>query len=280
LRARIWGSRGSLASPGPDTVRYGGNTSCVEIEVDRDTVLILDAGTGLARLGTELENTRPKRVHILLTHLHLDHIQGLGFFAPLWHEHNELHVWGPRSTAMSLRRRISRYLSPPLFPAQFSDAASIPTFHDVPKGGWEIGDIHISWSRIAHPGPTLGYRLERNGRSLAYLPDHEPALRRNLEKTPAKKISGSTLMRGVDLLLHDAQYTEEEYGSKVGWGHSTVEQAVTVARACEARKLLLFHHDPLHKDSDLDRMLDRAQDLWPGEEEPELAREGMEIDIS
>jgi phosphoribosyl 1,2-cyclic phosphodiesterase len=277
LRARIWGCRGSLATPGSDTVRYGGNTSCVEVAQDDGTVVILDAGTGLRDLGTKLAHSEPTSIHILLTHLHLDHIQGLGFFAPLWQLHHvDLHVWGPRSYDLSLEERIERYLSPPLFPVQFDDARTRPTFHDVSQDEWEIGNIRLSALPVTHPGPTVGFRLEENGRSLCYIPDHELALHGDA----GDPLSGFDIARNADVLLHDAQYTEEEYPFHKGWGHSNVSDTVSFARACDVGTLVMFHHDPMHTDEYLEKMLERARELWgKGDGEPVLAYEGLEIEL-
>jgi phosphoribosyl 1,2-cyclic phosphodiesterase len=280
IRATIWGCRGSLASPGPDTLRYGGNTSCVEITAGSDTLIVLDAGTGIRPLG--LREGLPRTIHLLLTHLHLDHIEGLGFFAPIWEPQTELHVWGPPSPLRSLEERLARYLSPPLFPVQLSDIPSGITFHDVPDGEWEIDGVRVLAAPVSHPGPTLGYRMSMNGRTLAYVPDHEPVLGVEIESLPAEWVSGHELARGADLLLHDAQYTEEEYRSRVGWGHSSVANAVSIARMAGVGRLLLFHHDPARDDVALERHLDRARDLWregEGEGPPELAREGLELEL-
>lgn len=282
MRAKIWGCRGSIATPGFGTVRYGGNTSCVEVDLEDGTILILDAGTGLLDLGTKIARSEPTSIHLLLTHLHLDHIQGLGFFAPLWQlPHVDLHVWGPRSTDLSLEERIERYLSPPLFPVQFEDARTKPKFHDVPETEWSLGGARISALPVSHPGPTLGYRVEENGASLCYIPDHEPALDGDLGSIDPASISGYGIAREADVLLHDCQFTEDEYPRHLGWGHSSVADTVAFAQACKARKLVMFHHDPMHTDEDLDRMLARATELWGREDGmPVLAHEGLEIDLS
>jgi phosphoribosyl 1,2-cyclic phosphodiesterase len=280
IRATIWGCRGSLASPGPDTLRYGGNTSCVEVRPDPDTLIVLDAGTGIRPLG--LRERLPRRIHLLLTHLHLDHIEGLGFFAPIWQPQTELHVWGPPSALRSLEQRVARYFSPPLFPVQLADIPSRVTFHDVPDDEWEIAGVRVLGAPVSHPGPTLGYRLSMDGRTLAYIPDHEPVLGVDIESLPAEWISGHELARDADLLLHDAQFTEEEYLQRVGWGHSSVAHAVAVARTAGVGRLLLFHHDPGRGDDALELHLERARELWrdgEGEGPPELAREGQELEL-
>jgi phosphoribosyl 1,2-cyclic phosphodiesterase len=269
MQARIWGCRGSLAAPGPETLRYGGNTSCVEVRTNDDSLVVLDAGTGIRELGrTEL----PERIHLLLTHLHLDHIEGLGFFAPVWRRETEVHVWGPPSPTRTLEARVGRYFSPPLFPRHLTDLPCRLRFHDVPAEEWELEGLRICAAPVAHPGPTLGYRLSENGRALAYIPDHEPALSASLEELPGEWISGWELAAEADLLLHDAQFSEDEYPSRVGWGHSSVAHAVSFAARANARQLLLFHHDPWRTDDELDALLARARELGDGK--VELAYEG------
>ena len=280
MQLRIWGCRGSLAAPGPETVRYGGNTSCVEIRAG-ETVLVLDAGTGIRPLGHELEDNGTRVIHLLLTHLHLDHVEGLGFFRPVWHPETELHVWGPPSPVRRLEERIARYLSPPLFPVHLSDIPARLVFHDAPEGEWEIDGIRVRSGPVSHPGPTIGYRLSANGGTFAYIPDHEPVLGADLADLPVDWISGHDLADGANILFHDGQYTEEEYPLKIGWGHSSVAHAVTFARRAEVDRLIVFHHDPLHTDEQLDGLGRRAAELWNGNgsEPPTLAYEGMEIEL-
>jgi phosphoribosyl 1,2-cyclic phosphodiesterase len=277
VRAHVWGCRGSLATPGPETVRYGGNTSCVEVCTDDGALIVLDAGTGIRLLGAALGAEAPTTIHLLLTHLHLDHLEGFPFFAPVWSSDTELHVWGPPSPVRSLEDRIARYVSPPLFPRQLSDVPARLSFHDVPDEEWTIGSARILAHPVSHPGPTLGYRLTENGRSLAYIPDHEPALGLDdLAAMSPEWLSGHALASDVDVLLHDAQYSGEEYRARVGWGHSKVDDAVTFALSAGARRLVLFHHDPLHGDSDLEALLVSAERLWGDEgTPPALAHEGL-----
>ena len=278
MRARIFGCRGSLATPGPETVKYGGNTSSVEIVASDGSLIILDAGTGIRTLGLQDEVRGTKRIHLLLSHLHLDHLEGLGFFTPLWDPEVELHIWGPPSPVRSLERRIARYLSPPLFPVPLSQVPSRITFHDAPDGDFEIGGARV-WSQpIAHAGPAVGYRVEDAGASLAYLPDHEPARGERLTITEPEWISGFGLADGADVLLHDSQYTEAEYPQKAGWGHSSVAHVVDYARVTGAKQLVLFHHDPTHDDDALQIHEKRAAELWGRDgNAPVLAYEGMEI---
>jgi phosphoribosyl 1,2-cyclic phosphodiesterase len=281
VRARIWGCRGSLASPGPETVRYGGNTSCVEVRLDDDTLVILDAGTGIRALGLKVNEELPRTIHLFLTHLHLDHLEGLGFFGPLWRPETDLHIWGPPSPLRSLERRIARYLSPPLFPIHLSDIPSQPVFHDVPDDDWKIGNAIIRARPVSHRGPTVGYRVSDNGQTLSYIPDHEPALGVDLRAVEPEWISGHAVAHDADLLLHDSQYTEEEYNQRIGWGHSSVVHVVTFAQIVEARQLVMFHHDPLHTDDMLEELLERAKELWDSRmPTPILAYEGLDLDLT
>lgn len=280
MLARIWGCRGSLATPGRETLRYGGNTSCVEIECGDGTRIILDAGTGIRGLGRRLAANGSAPIHLCLTHLHLDHIEGLGFFAPNFDPETEVHVWGPRSSVRSLNERLARYLSAPLFPVELDDFPAKFVFHDVEDEPWEIGGARLTATPISHPGATVGYRIEADGGTLAYLPDHEPAVGVELDRLTTDWISGYELAAAADVLIHDAQYTDAEYDARVGWGHSSLSQALTFGTIADVRRLLLFHHDPVHSDDDLDAHRDRAQELWQGDgAPPELAFEGMELDV-
>jgi ribonuclease BN (tRNA processing enzyme) len=260
---RMWGTRGSVASAGPQTARYGGNTACVEVRGEDGCLVVLDAGTGIQRLGTELEGDL-RRIDILLTHLHMDHIQGLGFFAPIFRKGCEIHVWGPPSPTLHLRARVTRYLSPPLFPIRLRDLRANFEFHDAPPDEFSIGPLRIRADEVIHPGATLGYRIAENGRSLTYLSDHEPALASNSGHPGPAWISGLALSRGTDVLIHDAQYTQAERDERLGWGHSSVPEAIDFARAAEARHLVLFHHDPARTDHQMDLLLAEAEALADG----------------
>ena len=278
---RIWGCRGSLATPGRETLRYGGNTSCVEVECDDGTQIIFDAGTGIRSLGRELVQNGSRTVNLCLTHLHLDHIEGIGFFAPLFNPANEVSFWGPASSVHSLDERLARYLSAPLFPVELADLPARLTFHDVGSEPWEIGSARVRAAPVSHPGATVGYRVEADGAVLTYLPDHEPAVGLPLERLTSDWISGFSLAAGSTLLIHDAQYTDDEYADRIGWGHSSISQALAFGLRTEAKRLLLFHHDPVHSDDDLDVFAAHAHELWRGNgTPPELAFEGMEIRIA
>jgi len=249
VKVTLWGTRGSLAAAGPDTVGYGGDTSAVEVQSSEGTAIVLDAGSGIRKLSELL--TGQNRIDILLTHLHMDHIQGLGFFKPVFDPDSEVHIWGPGSATQSLEERLSRYLSPPLFPVRIRDLEGV-ALHDIGPGKFDVHDVSVTAALVCHPGLTYGYRLEEPGARLAYLPDHEPAL--GVEPFPreAEWTSGFDLASGVDLLIHDAQYTSAEYPTRQGWGHSTFAHAAAFASLARTATLVSFHHDPSHDDAMLD----------------------------
>jgi phosphoribosyl 1,2-cyclic phosphodiesterase len=273
MEIRLWGTRGSVASPGPETIRYGGNTACVEVRGD-GALLVLDAGTGIRQLGQSLAG-HDGRVDLLLTHLHLDHLQGLGFFEPAYRPGVDLHIWGPPSTTEDLRTRLSRYFSPPLFPVRLRDLGSRVTLHDVPHEPFVIGGCTVLGEAIIHPGPTVGYRISDRSGSVAYLPDHEPALGAQRFPIDPAWTSGQNLARGVDFLIHDAQYTPEEYPSHAGWGHSSTDHTWEFARQADVGRLVTFHHNPAHTDALLDGIVEELA----GRNGPEVigGTEGLEL---
>jgi phosphoribosyl 1,2-cyclic phosphodiesterase len=279
LRLKIWGCRGSIATPSSETKKYGGNTSCVEVVLDGETALVLDAGTGIRPLGLDLTRRGARHVHLFLTHLHLDHLEGLRFFAPLWEPRVTVEIWGPRSPVVSLRDRILRSFSPPLFPLDFRDIPARVRFHDLPAEPCELAEVTVASDRVLHPGPTLGFRLERGGSTAAYLPDHEPALA-GINHVPLDWLSAGALARDADVLVHDAQYGDDEYSARIGWGHSSVADAVSYCNAVGADRLVLFHHDPEHSDEALEQLEERARALTSTDRTPPLlAREGTTIDV-
>lgn len=280
MKVKIWGCRGSLPAPGPETVRYGGNTSCLEVRLDDGTLVVFDAGTGIRRLSRSLDPDPPSTIHVFLTHLHLDHLLGLGFFRPMWKPDCKLHIWGPSSAMRTLRQLIERYLSPPFFPLQLGDVAESLEFHDNPFGECSLGSATITGEFVTHQGPTVGYRIEENGRSFAYIPDHEPARDVDLQRRSPEWISGYGIAQGVDVLLHDSQYSEEEYNQRIGWGHSSIHHAVSFAQIAKVGQLVMFHHDPEHSDDELELLLKLAVEQWGGAANPPiLGYEGMELEI-
>jgi ribonuclease BN (tRNA processing enzyme) len=226
----------------------------VEVTADDGATIVLDAGSGIVHVGPL--GTGP--VHVLLTHLHMDHIQGLGFFRPLFDPTVEVHLWGPVSVR-SLADRLSRYLSPPLFPVRLRDLPEV-VVHDFAPGSVDIGPFRIDADFVIHPGQTYGYRITADGRTLTYLPDHEPALGRGSVPEDPRWTSGFDLARGADLLLHDAQYAGDEYAYRAGWGHSTIDQAVDFAELAEVGRLVTFHHEPDHSDEQIDRLHDEIRE--------------------
>lgn len=261
MQATLWGTRGSLATPGPEMARYGGDTSCVSVFGRAGTILVLDAGTGIRRLGGTIPDD-VRRLDILLTHLHMDHIQGLGFFAPLYRPDLEVHIWGPSGATLRLQARLRRYLSPPLFPVSLSELPCKLTFHEVPDAEADIGEFRVCSALVCHPGPTVGYRItDPEGGVLTYLPDHEPALAlRRFPSLSREWTSGGALAAGADLLIHDGQYSSAEYPGHLGWGHSSLHQALDFATLAGVKRLVPFHHDPAHTDADIDRLLAQAID--------------------
>ena len=274
MNVTLWGTRGSLASPGPETVRYGGNTACVEVRDADGGLIILDAGTGIRRLGAKLQGVR--RIDLFLTHLHLDHLQGLGFFAPLFRSEVDVTIWGPPSLRADLPTRLNRYLSPPLFPVRLKELGSRIVLRPAPLEPIVVGGIEIVAEMIIHPGPTVGYRLAEGQRAIAYLPDHEPALGARRFPEAPEWTSGSRLAAGVDLLIHDAQYTEVERSSRIGWGHSSLDEAISFAVTAGASALVPFHHDPTHSDDELDTLFQSAK---AGQVELIPAAEGLTLTL-
>jgi phosphoribosyl 1,2-cyclic phosphodiesterase len=277
VKVRLWGTRGSHAMPGPDTVAYGGHTACVEVRGGGGEVLVLDGGTGMQPLGRQLAG-EPGRVDVLLTHLHMDHIQGLGFFAPFFQPGREVHIWGPASARLTLEARLRRYFSPPLFPVLLRDLPCDLRIHDLAETRFRVGQLDVRSDLVCHPGAALGYRIGEGESTVAYLPDHEPALGTPEFPREPEWTSGYALMEGVDVLVHDAQYTDEEYAMRVGWGHSTFAHTVAIAELAGVGRLVTFHHDPNHTDAFLDVMHERLRakglpfELVAG-------REGMEMEV-
>jgi phosphoribosyl 1,2-cyclic phosphodiesterase len=283
MKVKLWGTRGSIPSPGPETIRYGGNTSCVGVTLSDGSLLALDAGTGIRNLGLACGD-EPTRLHILLTHLHLDHIQGLVFFAPAFRPQTEIVIWGPSSPEASLRDRIARYISAPLSPVEVRELPCDVSFRHCPEAEWEIGPARIRAGSVTHRGPTLGYRIDDGDASLTYIPDHEPALGADLDRLEEDWISGFELARDTALLIHDGQYADDEYPEHVGWGHSRLSDTLTFARRVDARRLLLFHHDPLHSDEFLDRFHETARERWTelggSDGAVEMAAETQELQVA
>jgi phosphoribosyl 1,2-cyclic phosphodiesterase len=282
VKVKLWGARGSIPAPGPETLRYGGNTSCVQLTLDDGSTLVLDGGTGIRSLGIALRDSEGP-LNILLTHLHLDHIQGLMFFAPMFRPDAEIVIWGPASPEAPLIDRIARYISAPLAPVEVRELPCHVSFQEAEASEWQIGSARVRAASVTHRGPTLGYRVECDGASVCYIPDHEPALGADLAQLPSDWISGFELARDATLLIHDCQYTDEEYPAHLGWGHSSLTDALEFGRRAAAERLLLFHHDPLHSDDFLDALGGRAALEWERlggrAEQIELATERRELEL-
>jgi phosphoribosyl 1,2-cyclic phosphodiesterase len=262
MRIRFWGVRGSIAAPGPDTASVGGNTSCVEVRCGQ-TLIILDAGTGIRRLGEGLigdPRTGGIDATVLLSHLHWDHIQGLPFFVPAYLPSSRLSIAGTAHGVMSLRDALAHQMTAPVFPVRLAELAATIDFLEVrPGDSFDVGEAQVRAVRLNHPGGVLAYRIEHEGRSVVYATDTEhyacvdPTLR--------------DLAEGADALIYDAQYTPEEYRgdagrSRVGWGHSTYVAAAELARAAGVGQLVLFHHDPTRSDAAVAAIETSTRDLF------------------
>src|SRR4051794_33942317 len=251
---------------------YGGNTACVAVRLRDGSRLVLDAGTGIRDLGVVLPGVRDD-IHVLLPHLHLDHIMGLLFFGPLFDPAARVTVWGPPDPAAGLRRRLARYLSAPLSPIEIRELPARVEFRMVPAETFRVGSAVIEAALVNHRGPTLGYRITDGDAVLSYIPDHEPALGQDLERDPGEWLSGWSLAHRASLLVHDGQYTTDEYVGTRGWGHSTVDDALVFARRAEAERVALFHHDPTHDDVRLDTIGVQAAETWARDGDAFVARE-------
>ncbi len=249
MKIKIWGCRGSLPSPGPENLVYGGNTSCVEISKG-NTLIILDGGSGIQLLGKTI-SSEIKEIHVILTHLHIDHTMGLGFFQPLYNPNIQVHFWGPSTTVEPLLNRLRRYFSPPLFPVRLNELPRHPIVHEIHNSEFEIDGIKIKSNYVCHPGPTLGFRLTEGNSVFAYMPDHEPSLGSSNFPNDSEWTSGYEIAKNADLLFHDGQYSKTEYQSKIGWGHSSIEDAIAFGSLCKVKRLGIFHHDPLNSDAKL-----------------------------
>jgi phosphoribosyl 1,2-cyclic phosphodiesterase/CheY-like chemotaxis protein len=264
VRIQFWGTRGSIAKPGPSTARYGGNTPCVEVRSARGTLVVIDCGTGGHALGQKLMSAGADgaRGHILISHTHWDHIQGIPFFAPLFVRGNEWDIYGPKGLGQSLRETLTGQMQYAYFPITLDQCGAKIRYHDLVEGTFEIDDIRVSTQYLNHPALTLGYRLEADGVAVVYCSDHEPYSR--VLATGHGNIIGQDLRHAefldrADLLIHDAQYTADEYQAKVGWGHSSVEYVMKLSKHAEVKRLALTHHDPLRDDVALDRLLGRVR---------------------
>jgi phosphoribosyl 1,2-cyclic phosphodiesterase len=252
MRVTFHGVRGSTPCQSDDIRRYGGNTSCVSIDAPGQEPLLLDMGTGLRYYGKRVPIDQLFRGSCLLTHLHWDHVQGLPFFAPLLREGSSLDVYGPtQDDGRTLEEVVSNTIRPPLFPVSVDELPGAVTFHDTADCEFTIGAYNVMARLVPHLGPTLGFRVEMQGRSVAYLSDHQQPF----DGSYSASSGALELIEGVDLLIHDAQYTQHEFKAKATWGHCTIDYAVWIAGEVGVKQLALFHHDPARRDEDLDDLL-------------------------
>src|SRR5262245_45422940 len=261
VQVQFWGTRGSIPKPGPTTIHYGGNTLRHEIRTARGTLVVIDCGTGLHGLGLKLLSGGGRGLagHILISHTHWDHIQGVPFFAPFFVPGNTWDIYGPKGLNQSLRETLAGQMQHTYFPISPSEFGASIGYHDLLEGSFQIDDIKVTTQYLNHPALTLGYRLEADGASIVYCCDHEPFSREVAEGRQV--ISGqdqqhADFIEGADLLIHDAQYTAAEYHAKVGWGHSSAEFVVKLARHAHVKHVVLTHHDPLRADDALDGIVE------------------------
>lgn len=270
MQVQFWGTRGSIATPGPETVRYGGNTSCVSVRTRGGTQLVIDAGTGLRGLGIALmkQGDAARRGHLLIGHTHWDHIQGFPFFTPLFEAGNEWDVYAPRGFGPSLRETLAGQMQYTYFPVNLDEMGATIRYHDLVEGSFMIDDIRVTARYLNHPALTLGYRIEADGITLVYASDHEGHAHAAALGLPLGQVLGALhpgdsrhrdFIANADLLIHDTQYTAAEYPSRVGWGHSTMEYVVDMAICAGVRQLALFHHDPGRDDDALDAMVEAGR---------------------
>ena len=259
MKIKIWGCRGSLPSPGAEKLKYGGNTSCVQLE-HKNTCIILDGGSGIVDLG---KNWNPKyaEVNILLSHLHLDHIMGLGYFEPFYNPDYTVNIWGPSGSSESLQKRLSRYFSPPFFPVRLKELPATVNVYEVDNSTFIINDFELTSEYICHPGPTVGYRCKVDNTVVSYMPDHEPVLGSSDFPKLADWCSGYNLAKDADVLFHDGQYSGRQYGTKIGWGHCSIQDAIDFASLAKVKKMVLFHHDPVNTDQQLEKMYAKEKAL-------------------
>ena len=297
-RLKFWGVRGSIPTPGPGTVRYGGNTSCIEVRAGNE-ILILDAGTGLRMLGRELMAEladQPLNLNLLLSHTHWDHIQGLPFFQPIYHPRCRLRILGFEGARKGLVNVLSGQMESPYFPVPFGELPGNIEIEELKDMEFQVGQIHVRAWFANHPGICVGYRLFTADGSVAFFPDNEPYCRHEGAATTVSTKSPASLefartqeqkmiefLRGTDVLILDSQYDRAEYESHVGWGHGCVDDVVALALKAGVKQLFLFHHDPDHDDDKLEEMVARARALIAQQKAAlhvELAREGAVVELA
>jgi phosphoribosyl 1,2-cyclic phosphodiesterase len=264
MRVRFWGTRGSIPTPGRHTLRFGGNTSCVEVRTSAGTLVIIDCGSGLRGLGLALAHAGETafKGHILISHTHWDHIHGIPFFDPFFPPGNEWDIYAPKGLGQSLHDTLAGQMQYVYFPVRLDQMGAKIRYHELIEGDFQIGDLRVRTQYMNHTALTLGYRLEADGATLVYASDHEP-FSRHLASGKGE-IKGQDrrhceFLAGADLVIHDAQFTLNEYASKIGWGHSTVEYAIAMSREAKVARLALTHHDPVRSDEAVDEIVRNAR---------------------
>ncbi|MEW5691897.1 MAG: MBL fold metallo-hydrolase [Candidatus Hydrogenedentota bacterium] len=301
MRVRFWGVRGSIPTPGPNTIRYGGNTPCIEVRTNDSRLFILEAGTGLRELGNSLIKEKKNiNAAILLSHTHWDHIHGFPFFIPIYIIGNKFDIYGPWSIDADLQSIVAGQMTFQYFPVKLEHVMATLEFHELKAGSYNIQDASVTVKYMNHPVPTIGYRIFVDDTVLVYSGDNESVqnifkkdsdIETNEEDIIMKEAEQAVIeahkemvafAKDADMLIYDAQYTKDEYQSKKGWGHSTFEDAIEIAREANVRRLVFFHHDPSRKDEELERILLKHKRELEKEKSPLLllaAQEGMELEI-